>query len=624
VPFTSVDFGNAYLGSATESTLVVDNPGTDYVSVTVSPGSGDFSVEPETFSIPPQGTQSITLRFLPSVLGPVSGELKFISNDPARPETPVMLAGSSSPPPDLTLEPTSFDAALRSGETTEKVLTLKNIGGSECRWTTAAVLAPAIATFTLHLPTGPVLDLLGEGPRPTPQSQRTVPIQAELADLSGKRILWDARHGQGYPYSWSTLIADLTSRHAVVDVSTSEITLPFLRQYDALWTIDSFQSWPSSEIAALQQWVREGGALLIESDQATAIYNQILSGLDVGFAYVNVSANFGLTHNIYVHEVTNNVSEVYLDNPLAQLTRAVAPGRSLIDDNQQHPHAALAHAGMGRVIVVTDEDFYDGVIAQGDNQLFGNQAFDWLLGGGAVEIVPPSGTLPPLGAAEVLVRLRAGSLSAGIHNAALHILSNDPASPDQEVGIRMNITGAPHLEVVAVLDFGARFTGAEIETTLHVSNTGVLPLQVTSGDGWTPPFLVEFKPVTLAPFGGVDMPVRFAPGTPGHYESQIVLVSNDPGTPARTVLLRGDALLAPDVTATPETFSLDIVSGANAVRYLDLGNVGGEPLEWFADVVTDSTPDLMHVVLAPHTGPLAPPPNESLPVIEAAPRTEPV
>jgi MYXO-CTERM domain-containing protein len=161
---TSLDFGEQSVGSSTTMTVVVSNAGTGpitFPSISTG-GSTAFSLPPpsgEPFTLPPGGSRSISVTFLPATEGVLVGTLKLATDDPAMPTVTVSLSGSGGKPI-LALSPTSLSFGAQPVGTTSapRKVTVSNVGTGTLRISSIALTG---TSFSLSDPGGPIQLLPG-------------------------------------------------------------------------------------------------------------------------------------------------------------------------------------------------------------------------------------------------------------------------------------------------------------------------------------------------------------------------------------------------------------------------------------------------------------------------------
>ncbi len=130
-----VNLGGVFLGASASLTLEVRNTGTDVLEVhSIVAEPAEFSVGTSSLTLQPGASSSVQVTFSPAVEGVLNGSLRFFSNDPDQAELSLDLVGEGLIPPVIVVIPTSFSETLMTGETSNQLLTLLNLGGSDLRW----------------------------------------------------------------------------------------------------------------------------------------------------------------------------------------------------------------------------------------------------------------------------------------------------------------------------------------------------------------------------------------------------------------------------------------------------------------------------------------------------------
>ena len=111
-PAGPLNLGNVAVCQATQTGVTVANTGGVPLTVSaVSVTGAGYSASPASIVVAPGGTQTVTIRFTPSVTGPANGTLTIQSDDPASPTLTRALAatGLPTPPPAITVNPDPLD-----------------------------------------------------------------------------------------------------------------------------------------------------------------------------------------------------------------------------------------------------------------------------------------------------------------------------------------------------------------------------------------------------------------------------------------------------------------------------------------------------------------------------------
>ncbi len=182
--------------------------------------------------------------------------------------------------------------------------------------------------------------------------------------------------------AYSLWVENLTSRGYVVDSYSGGVIIPdVLIGYDVLVIPQAWSDYTFDEISAIQDFVLEGGGLLVIGDSYPWVYSSLTGFADILWDYED-SGWWGYTSEITPHEITEGVTLVYFDSPVAQLLINFS-AISLILDGYGFGEVMLAasEAGSGKVIGIADEHTVnDYAIYHGDNMQLANNMIDWLVG----------------------------------------------------------------------------------------------------------------------------------------------------------------------------------------------------------------------------------------------------
>jgi subtilisin family serine protease len=577
-------FGPVFVGGSGVVPAVILNRGVAPLTIASIAAEPDvFQVDPAGFGLAPGEFLGVPVTFRPTSPGPYEGTLRIVSDDPDEGTLIVPMSGLGVLPPDLTVEPRALSADLFTGQKASRTLTIGNAGSTGLTWSIRAE-TPGQTTlkefsFALTSPSEPGPD--GATVAQDPAAQSVPVLEAELADLTGVRILFDRSHGGDGAAQWSKLIESLRERGATVAYNRAVITTDLLVDYQILWLTDLTMPWSTAEIEAAAAWTRAGGSILFEADNATSVpeLNGLLAALGTGVRYAEIPGASGTTSRVHPHEATRGVYSVYMAGNTASLVPAAGEATILVEDAAGVPNTAAGLVGAGRTLVLADELFSNFHATMGDNALFAHRAFDWLGGVGWVHFVPAQGTVAAGGTADVSVEIDAAGLEGGSYAAYAVLTSNDPEEPETSIPIDLRVTAAADLFLAPeALDFGTVFLGYSRADSIAVQNRGVEPLRIDALTASDLDFTVSESSFELAPGELRDVAVTYTPSRAGEATASIEIRSNDPDRAVVSVPLRGLGLPAPDVEAAPAAFAEALRTGERVTRELTISNRGGSDL----------------------------------------------
>jgi len=201
---------------------------------------------------------------------------------------------------------------------------------------------------------------------------------------------------------------------------------------------------------------------------------------------------------------------------------------------------------------------------------------------------PTSGRIAAGGSKAINLHMDASGLEGGTYPGLVNILTNDPAHPTLVVNAALHVIGAPDASVQPTsLAYGTKFLGQPYAQTLIVANIGTDTLHV-SGITSSHPGELTANPsaFNIPPHGSQDVTVTWTPAMLGLFSGSLTVLSDDAGEPSITVSVTGDSVPSPVMIADPTSFSETLFSGNQVTRTLTVTNTGGP------DLVVDAAADL--------------------------------
>jgi len=190
-----------------------------------------------------------------------------------------------------------------------------------------------------------------------------------------KHVLFDQTHGTDNIACYSMWVTALSERGFVIYTHTiGAITPDKLDNYDVFVIPQADSSYLPSEISAIQNFVFDGGGLLVIGDNNPSIYTNLTSFAGITWASGEAS---GITQDITPHPVTFGVTSVYLYYPSAKMH--VTDVAQDIVRYEGDIMLAVSVQSFGKVIGFADEtSLWDFCIPAEDNLLLANNMIEWL------------------------------------------------------------------------------------------------------------------------------------------------------------------------------------------------------------------------------------------------------
>jgi subtilisin family serine protease len=256
-------------------------------------------------------------------------------------------------------------------------------------------------------------------------------------------------------------------------------------------------------------------------------------------------------------------------------------------------------------ILIEDLDKTDGILIHNfekTKSLPSGTAFGFDYPGPNIitSITNGSGTLAPGTSATMTVNMNTSTLTEGLTNRYLNIISNDPANAQKNPLIQLDVTsGGTAQPVVSAssIAFGNVFQGAVRSEKFTIKNNGTANVNITSMTFTNGQFTVtgDAAPLSITPGIYKEFGVVIPTGAIATLEDDLVITYADAST--YTIHVTGNVVAAPaiaaDLTAVNQTLNYKETS---SVPY-SIQNPGAAPLEvsltgkqWVTFDATGSTP----------------------------------
>jgi hypothetical protein len=347
-----------------------------------NPTSGEWTIEVIADSIPMDG-HSETPRVDQSYALVASGVTKYEH--------------------DLRVQSMGLPDFVGTGEKVPINATILNIGNNEEENVKVELLIDNVTVSTTTINSIDIGEVVETNFIWTPTMPKKYYVSVNVVPISGETSIWDNRKNRfvvASILSGIVLVDDghgTDSNHQIfynhietmgperyrVHHTTQAITSELLADYDVFMTARPTQSYTSSEIISIEDFVDNGGGVLLIGENDAGIYTDLTSyvGIDWGSPYV---IQFdGETNEINPHEITNNVNSLYFDSPQLPLTVS-APAEEIVytygGTLYNRVTVAASEYGHGRMVVIADIECLDSqFINQADNKVFGGNIINWLV-----------------------------------------------------------------------------------------------------------------------------------------------------------------------------------------------------------------------------------------------------
>jgi subtilisin family serine protease len=660
----SLAFDTSYVGYAATRVLHVYNRGTAPLSVTAQTSdAGTFALDPAAFAVPVFESRDIQVTLRAADTGLASATLTLASDAPLSPVVNVALTGYAIPPPRIRVSPDTLRLQLSAGESLKTEVEIDNVGmtllavafdteaddelppGVLCRVDAAlkatapigfgsspdaeAGAIPTALTSPLE-PVWPVSKELGE----RPSSSRA---QAAAAEYTGEFVSFGITdRGEVWPFLYPGDTSQVYSSGYLVAYRTGGVDHVKSVWYGLGRIIPTgFRELVNDSVSVKAEFTgRTDDGLLglvrrftferrrkyvtVETELVNLgqlnmddVVFKCWADFDIDATYANDSWNYDRAHHLVYGK----------DRRFMGIAGRRAPDFMDIegrDDAGQRPtHVNFASGPVNRYDGMPLLHFERGrlkpggsarimvTIAAGDSladlqaeTARGLQRVKWL----AVDTTDVQ--LPPRSAFTLGIVCDAADLYGGDYRAGLIFASNDPATPEVRIPVRLHVDGTPVLAVGSdTLDFGTAYPGYPVTRQVVVRNRGTDVLQVSGIDCDLGAVAVDARAFSLWPGTDTALTVTLMPVAPGPLEGTLTITSNDTTLAQYVILVRAQILLPPSFSVSPESVLVAVRAGDSQTVAVRIANGGPGILTWSVQAAAE--PPASPFSLYPVSGTLA-------------------
>ena len=609
--------------------IIIRNAGTDDLSINeLSAGHEFFSPDADQFVISAGEERVITLTFNapaeePGVYEPM---LTIRSNDPDEDVIDLNLHAEASLPPVLVLDRNAYQTNLLTGDVDDVVLNIANDGDALLRWDSEIEVMQE-----------------GGGRDNSGRSVRSLvgnPVgpRRDEVNLNGMMFaVFQAQNIWGWLYEGMAQDELLDENNFVWYQDGADWDNVNFSDYNAICIGAYQQPWNQqyqNNLARLEEYVADGGALYYETANSNAeirspggIYNNEERGSNNGVLVVSpdpAAENYSLFAEICHESQPNNWNEgeviegsswLHAGYNEQQFIDGVNDGTlewyQVIANGQDNnaPGAVAYGFGAGTVLTVAhpvghtwfnfnQEGQWGSIAAEILFYLTEASGVKW------VTIDPTEGELQSGADQNINVHFDSYGLVTGSYVADIHILSNDPADPDQVFTVTLDVTGDPDTELEwaeedgfpNVLDWNMHyvdlFTNGPYTMQVTMTNVGGDDMNVSEAYADHEYFTVDPEACVIAIGERQIFTVTFnAPmDQPDEYETDMHIITNDHDEAESVVHLHANASLPPIIVLNHMEYETDLLTGETEDWVLNIANEGTALLRWESELVTTQEP----------------------------------
>lgn len=571
-----------FVGSQAVEGFRIRNAGTDRLTISSLIVTGEaFSLEDSSsFSLSPQESRELKIRFSPSTIGASSGSLEILSHAPGQSAITVELAGTGVAAPVVQVDTTPIHLSLYAGEEFSFPLSIANSGDSTLVWRSNPHDSLLPSASLIETSGSNLLPFQGDGEFKE-EDGAPLRLSAEPVLPDPKALPWSDGFESGrWVDDWLDPYGTGKASVSTATASEGVYAFHYYGQTESAHLKGIYQMFEPSHPDYFSFRVRadsptEASAYVTLSSSSNKQRVMLFFNTGTGFWHqtefpagnASVPCTAGQWYRIECRDIdwSSRTFDYYVDG-------------ELIERDIRFNSSNVAY--VDRLDLY---NFSEETSAWWDDLRLSSNTAEWM------QLSTASGETAPAGDAITLVTASADYLSVGVYEGYIMVRSNDPANPEVAVPVTMQVKSAPSLYLPGTsVDFGDVVQASSGHRNLVLSNSGTEAVTITalsfSGSAFSSP---QNLPLVLQPGERHLLQLVFQPSSVTSATETLTLVSDSPvATP--TVTLVGRGVAPPDISAETSAIVVSLPAGQSSSGTFTIENLGTGPLQVEAFFYTDA------------------------------------
>lgn len=201
-------------------------------------------------------------------------------------------------------------------------------------------------------------------------------------------------------------------------------------------------------------------------------------------------------------------------------------------------------------------------------------------------------SISPKQTGQIPVTISSAGLSAGTWTGSVNVISLNSNTNPIPVAVKITVLPGTDIETAREINFGIRYSGVPVDTTIIVENRGSTDLSITQIQSNDARVHTSLSSMTLVP--GQKNSLKVTINTPdiAVIDANITFTSNDPDEGVLVVPVKVDIREAPSISVNPQSLEATLRTGESTELSLTIQNTGKSTLRWNA-TLTGSDPNAL-------------------------------
>ncbi|MBI5214395.1 MAG: choice-of-anchor D domain-containing protein [Ignavibacteriae bacterium] len=555
----SLDFEEGFIGYPDTLLLEIQNNGSDTLRVTsINSNQTEFSTTNQSgFVISPHGKYLLHTTFIPTQPGAVQGIYTLLTNDPSDSLVNIFVRGIGVHPPHLLVSTDTLRFVLNSRDSLQQNFPIENSGLGGLKFD------------------------IKRKYQTTRFNQRNEIVAS--GNLSGIKILFDKSRSSDTS-SFIQFFSDVRNVGAeIISMKTGRLSFDTLLRYSLYMIVNPYIKASQQDIETLKRFMNAGGGVFVAGNNSEIVSSWTdFAGMTSEYSY-----NSGMTSEITSHEISENISSIYIQNPNVAIL--VQPPSLSIVRLSGKTMVAVSSYGIGNIVCMSDAVIRN-LNSSADNKKLALNIIEWTGKPSWMNVTPSSGMVASNQTLNAGLNVRCGGLSGGLYEGSIVLSSNDPARKSIVIPATLQVKSSPKLvSSVSSIEFGEVTFGYSDTTSFIIRNEGSDDLLVGSMSIDNTDFsIVGGTTFTVPSYKSKTVFVAFHPSSIGNANAHLQIVSNDSDKTNFHINVQGIGVLPSQLSVSPDTLSFLLNKGDRIRSAITVNNSGAGLLRYDVEVLPGS------------------------------------
>ena len=562
-----VDFGTVWIGIPIDHRLTITNAGSAALHISeIHTTHEEYTLTSSSIFLSPGAYQHLTITFLPSLTGSITGEIQIKSNDPDEREVKVLAQGVVKNVPKVSVFPMTINEKLLTSESSVQTITISNNGEEDLLWRIVKKRTLHEQLESLNSKFHIINDL--------------IPNQYVFSGGINGCYIGNSENPYMYEYGNELAVDNKTVCYSNKQIIHSEFLgingKYFTAKYPGLFIfaadnilIDQFSIYGRLEIQNKQYYDKVECSFL-----ETMVNGNIFQGF-VKKVYGKYMHSFPSVNHLMIIPKNRGIQHEFSSDPYSDFHQISNLSKTdilyyllfSIEDDWYKENNEFMKGGY-----IPDE--YILRIMTSFLKILDLRA-RWL------NVSAYEGNIKPKTSETINVYIDTKDLITEKYVSDIQIHTNDPYNTEISIPVSLSVTGEPDIKLSAdELMFGDVWLTYSNSQFITIFNSGSDTLNISAIHANNDDYSVNVSNMNILPDQSQSLAVNFLPLTKGSSFGKLILNTNVYDQRIIEIPIEGTGLRLPGIIVSPVRLDVNINNLAPSTILVTITNTGGSLLEW--------------------------------------------